>query len=257
MALREQYVDGEPCWADVMARDPAAARAFYSSVLGWTYQTQAEEYGGYSLCLVDGQPVAGMQGWQPQMGDVPATWSTYLRTAAIDEVVASVAGLGGSVAFPVMDIPNNGRMAFGADPAGARFGLWCPAEHRGFGRTGEPGAFAWAELVTDKPVETDRFYAGLFGYDQRQIGDNGFDYTVWHLGDEQVCGRYAAQADPQLPRQWMLYFAVADTEASVERVLASGGSVRTPPMDSPYGRIAGVADPEGAAFCLVDLSRAG
>ena len=60
MVQRVNYVDGEPCWADVMARDPEAARAFYQRVFGWSWEVSGAEHGGYALAMSDGVPVAGM-----------------------------------------------------------------------------------------------------------------------------------------------------------------------------------------------------
>jgi predicted enzyme related to lactoylglutathione lyase len=43
---------------------------------------------------------------------------------------------------------------------------------------------------------------------------------------------------------------VGDTDTAVARVESLGGSVITPAEDTPYGRIATVADPMGATFRL-------
>jgi predicted enzyme related to lactoylglutathione lyase len=37
MAERKSYHPGEPCWADVTAPDPEAARRFYQAVFGWEF----------------------------------------------------------------------------------------------------------------------------------------------------------------------------------------------------------------------------
>jgi predicted enzyme related to lactoylglutathione lyase len=52
------------------------------------------------------------------------------------------------------------------------------------------------------------------------------------------------------PSHWLVYFGVDGVDAAVEKAQAAGGSVLMPPMDSPYGRLAAVADPAGAAFCV-------
>ena len=48
-----------------------------------------------------------------------------------------------------------------------------------------------------------------------------------------------------------------DADAAAQRVLDAGGQVLHPPFDSPYGRIAGCADPHGATFDIIDMSRRG
>ena len=53
------------------------------------------------------------------------------------------------------------------------------------------------------------------------------------------------------PPNWMPYFGIESADASAERASALGGSVLLPPMDIPSGgRIAAVADPQGAALGL-------
>ncbi|KOG54807.1 glyoxalase/bleomycin resistance protein/dioxygenase, partial [Streptomyces varsoviensis] len=58
-----------------------------------------------------------------------------------------------------------------------------------------------------------------------------------------------------LPRdqgpRWMTYFETADADAAARRVTELGGQVLAPPRDSPLGRLATVADPEGAVFSLL------
>jgi len=57
-----------------------------------------------------------------------------------------------------------------------------------------------------------------------------------------------------LPDHWMIYFGVADCDASCEQVRSLGGSVSVPPTDVPgVGRFAVVADPTGAFFSVIAL----
>ena len=50
--------------------------------------------------------------------------------------------------------------------------------------------------------------------------------------------------------QWSVYWSVDDVDAAVARVSELGGSVLQGAENSPYGRIAGVADTAGAEFKL-------
>jgi predicted enzyme related to lactoylglutathione lyase len=54
----------------------------------------------------------------------------------------------------------------------------------------------------------------------------------------------------------MVYFAVEDTDATAARATELGGAVRVEPFDSSAGRIAVVADPQGAAFSIISPSQA-
>jgi hypothetical protein len=54
-----------------------------------------------------------------------------------------------------------------------------------------------------------------------------------------------------MPAAWVAYFAVADTDATVAKATELGGSVIAPPFDMPYGRMAVVADDQGAVFAVM------
>ena len=43
---------------------------------------------------------------------------------------------------------------------------------------------------------------------------------------------------------------VGDTDAAVAAAVAGGGSLQGDPMDSPFGRMAFLTDPDGAVFAL-------
>jgi predicted enzyme related to lactoylglutathione lyase len=53
------------------------------------------------------------------------------------------------------------------------------------------------------------------------------------------------------PARWSVYFGVEDTDAALARIEELGGSIVSPAMDTPYGRLATAADPTGAQFKLV------
>ena len=52
---------------------------------------------------------------------------------------------------------------------------------------------------------------------------------------------------------WLAYFAVADTAAAVAAARIAGGTLLSGPDDTPFGfgRMALLADPEGATFAVV------
>ncbi|MGH3169109.1 MAG: hypothetical protein ACRDN0_24905 [Trebonia sp.] len=57
-----------------------------------------------------------------------------------------------------------------------------------------------------------------------------------------------------MPPAWNTYFGTVDTDKSVQRVTEAGGTVMRPAADSPYGRVAVVADDQGAPFSLISVS---
>ena len=57
-----------------------------------------------------------------------------------------------------------------------------------------------------------------------------------------------------MPAHWNLYFAVADTDATMARAVELGGNVTVPASDTPFGRMAGLTDDQGAPFSVIQLS---
>src|SRR4051812_16750391 len=260
MVERTGYIDGEPCWADVVAADVPAAQHFYASVFGWEYSDTGAEFGNYVMCLKNGRIAGGMSPPMPGSEQLPAAWSLYLMSHDLAGTAARIEEHGGKLLVPPMEIPENGRMLFAMDPSGAAFGAWEPGRHTGSQLFDEDGALCWAEVTTREPTVTDFFYQGLFGYRQTRIpgtvadsGDEPFDYSAWSLGDaDPVAGRLTMTAawDGVSPH-WSVYFATDDTDAAVERVLLAGGRVQHGPFDSPHGRLAVIEDPNGAVFTLI------
>jgi hypothetical protein len=141
-----------------------------------------------------------------------------------------------------------------ADPAGAAIGLWQPDQHRGFGRVGDPGTPVWHELLTRDYESARAFYADVFGWTIAALEDSAdFRYSTASLdGGEPFAGLMdAATTLPDgMPSFWQVYIGVDDVDASIGRVNQLGGSLLREPQDTPYGRMAGVADPLGGAFLL-------
>lgn len=250
---------GVPCWADVMATDVRASGAFYAAVLGWQVPEPEEQWGGYVTAEVGGQMVAGIG---PVQEGARAAWTPYLATDDAQDLVARAPGLGGTVLGPVTDVGPLGRMAILADPSGAVFGLWQAGTMIGAGMVNEPGGLLWEDLRASDPDACRAFYGALFGYEYDRIDLAGPDYTTFRLPDEQTpLGGMGAMMDSPAgtPSHWLVCFGVADTDAAVTAAQAAGGSVLAPAKDTPFGRLAVLADPDGAAFTVlsVDPSRPG
>jgi predicted enzyme related to lactoylglutathione lyase len=62
-----------------------------------------------------------------------------------------------------------------------------------------------------------------------------------------------ADMPAEMPPNWGVYFAVADTDASVAKVQELGGSVLMGPADIEPGRFAVVADNLGAVLNVLRL----
>jgi uncharacterized protein len=132
---------------------------------------------------------------------------------------------------------------------------WQTAAMNGAEHMNAPGGFCWNELQTRDIDAAKPFYAAAFGWSAETRGDPPMAYTEWQLGGRSVAGgmNIPPNAPPNMPPHWLVYFAVDDVDAATGKVQELGGSVIAPPMDSPAGRFAVVADPHGAAFAVIKL----
>ena len=81
-------------------------------------------------------------------------------------------------------------------------------------------------------------------------------YFMARLGGGDVAAISSQQQGAPPMAVWKTYIWVDSAEETVAKVLAAGGSVLMEPFDVPEaGRMAVVADPEGAAFCLWQAGR--
>lgn len=248
------YQPGTPCWVDLAAPDQQAALDFYSAVFGWTGEIGPPEYGGYTVCRLDDKPVAGIMAAVP-MDDQPApptVWTTYLASADADATGRAINSAGGTVVVPVMDVMTLGRMSIAADPTGAVFGVWQAVDFPGADVVNEHGALIWNELNTTDRDAAAAFYKSALGIDSEAM-EGGEDYFALSVNGRPVGGMQTMPSDlpPGTPSHWLTYFAVADTDGTVAKVTAGGGSALKEPFDMIAGRMAVVTDPQGATFAVI------
>ncbi|WP_406207232.1 VOC family protein [Kitasatospora sp. NBC_01560] len=118
------------------------------------------------------------------------------------------------------------------------------------------GGPCWVEHGSADPKAATRFYGELFGWlaetDERPEAGG---YTFMKLD-----GAFAAAVSPLFgegqPTAWSISFAVADADATADRITGAGGSIVVAPMDAlDFGRFAIAADPSGALFGLWQAGR--
>lgn len=252
---------GDPCWIDLMTSDAEKAKSFYGELFGWTFETGDQEmYGGYISAAKNGKSVAGIMPKQEDQAGMPDAWSTYLAAEDAAATATAVAEHGGQVIMEPMDVPEQGQMAFFADPAGAAFGVWQRREHQGFQIAAEPGAPVWHELHAKDYPAAVKFYQDVFGWDTDVMSDApDFRYTTLGAGDAARAGIIDASLflPEQVPSHWQVYFGVEDTDAAVNKAVSMGASVLEAAQDSPFGRVATLADPTGATFKMIEALEQG
>ena len=246
---------GAPCWIDLMTSDTEKAKSFYNALFGWTYETgDQEKYGGYITASKDGRLVAGIMQKQTDMGAMPDVWSTYMRTDDIKATTEAAAAHGGQVLLEPMDVPEQGIMAMYGDSSGAAIGAWQFGEMKGYEVAAESGAPAWHELLAKDYESAVSFYQSVFGWETAVMSDTPeFRYTTLGAGDDAKAGIMDAAGflPEQVPSMWSVYFAVDNTDATVEQATALGATVMEAAEDTPFGRLATLSDPTGAVFKVI------
>jgi len=243
---------GTPTWTDLMTPDIDASRAFYQAVFGWEYDIGNPEFGGYTTARAGQYATAGMMGAQPDAPPMPAAWSLYFATDNIDADVARAVELGAKLLYPAMTVGDFGSMATLEDPTGAMFSFWKAGQHVGSEVTEEPGSAAWYELYSPNAKQARDFYATLLAASADTMPGGMMEYYVLKHGEQEMCG--IMQIDPSwgaFPAQWVTYFLVTNTDATAATIIEHGGKIMGPVDDSPFGRMAAAADPNGAAFKII------
>jgi len=243
------YEPGTPCWVDVLTPDPERTELFYSGLFGWRAASRGgAARSGYTVLQMDGIDVAGL-GEAAGDGNAPG-WSTYFASADVDATAERIVRSGGKVAVEPRSVVDAGRVCFGVDPTGADFGVWQAGRHVGAGLVDEPVSFAWNELRTPDAESAAAFYEAVFGWAGEPLGDDPeFVYRVMAAGSRS-CGIWQQGG----LAQWSVYFAVEDPDAIATTAAELGGRVRREPTDTPYGRMAVLEDPLGAAFSVIRLA---
>jgi uncharacterized protein len=118
----------------------------------------------------------------------------------------------------------------------------------------QPGVPSWVDVFGPDPHALLDFYGPLFGWEfdgpGEMPGDPPGEYYVARLRGRDVAGIASLPPHGRAPA-WNTYIEVDGVERAVDAVRRAGGSVLAEPFDAPpAGRIAAVADPEGAAFCV-------
>jgi uncharacterized protein len=265
MSERTEYPVGVPCWVDALRADPASAVAFYAAVFDW----EADDRSGssssdpYYVCTLRGRDVAGI-GPRPA-ADIAPWWNTYVRVGSVDAATATAVDAGGRVVLGPYASHDGGRHAIVADPAGATIGMWELGTHGGAQLVNEPSAWAMSVLNTAAVDEATRFYGAVFGWTTSVFDAGGAELTMWHRPDyvggepsqpvpRDVVAVLAPLPDSDAAAGWSINLWVHDADEVVARAIEHGGTVVSSPADRPPFREAVIADPEGAAVSISQLT---
>lgn len=111
-----------------------------------------------------------------------------------------------------------------------------------------PGKAVWFELATPDKADAQSFYGEVLGWKTDTVPMPGGEYTMFKPGADAK--HNSGLVEPRGPQAfWGAYVSVDDVDAVVAYASKNGGAVHMDAMTVPgVGRMAAVADPEGAAL---------
>ena len=254
MPERESYNHGVFNWTDLCVDDPERAKEFYAALFGLSFLDETDAHGNvYSLGQKNDRPVVGVMVKPAEMAEagIPNVWETYIKVDDADAALAASVAAGGTAMGPVMQATDAGRLAVVADPTGGVVVLWEPIDHQGAHLVNEHGTLCWNELVTSDVAAATAFYSEVLGWTTVPLGMN--DMVGIRQGADMI-GTISPLPAEGVPTHWAVYFAVDDCDATVAQCQSLGGSVTVPAMDMPPGRMAQLADNQGAIFWVITLN---
>lgn len=250
----EAVSSGHPCWLELYTAQPEAAEAFYRPLLGWEV-SQAEPDAGISTEVTSaGHLLASFEAPDAEAGTGGLSgWLVTLAVEDVQEALAKVEEAGGRILVPFIQVSPTVSYALVADPSGTPVGMLAD-EEGGEPTPGGPGLPVWYDLLVPDLEQGLRFYREVFGWRTHQVETDGTAYPFWTHGKGAgaVCGIGEASffGSEAVSSAWRVYFGVVDADEALARVRELGGEVISEPMDTPWGRIAEVRDPQGARFML-------
>jgi predicted enzyme related to lactoylglutathione lyase len=119
------------------------------------------------------------------------------------------------------------------------------------------GVTCWVDTSQPDPDVAAAFYGGLFGWEFEDVMPAGSEgrYLIARLrgGDVAAVSSQPVGTPPQAT--WNTYIWVEDADEAAVKAGEAGGSVLTEPLEvMDAGRMAVLADPEGAAYCVWQAS---
>jgi predicted enzyme related to lactoylglutathione lyase len=220
--------------ATLRTHDVAAARAFYTAVLG-----------GRAFNIVQLHEQAVARGARPH-------WLGFLEVADVERASAAFIERGAVALAPIWVNPEGLQASVLRDPGGAIVAVAKPPA--GAHKLANAPDVSWYALNTSDVERAKRNYAELFDWHFHaplELADHGIFFPfAWSAGAQPVGVFGAIEQRPDVHPHWLFHFRVPSLEPALAAVRAGGGSVLGPITLPSVGRIAVCDDPQGAAFGL-------
>jgi uncharacterized protein len=218
------------CRFELRTTDVAAARAFYSRLLG--------EEGADIVPLPE---EAAARGARPH-------WLGHLGVEDAERAANAFVKLGATRLGPTRRTADGGEVAIVRDPGAAVVALATPPSRP------VRADVVWQVLNTSDLERATSSYRELFGWRFAAPLDLGalglFHPFSWNPDGASVGSVAAITQRPGVHPHWLFHFRVAALDPALATVRAAGGLVLEPTVLPGGERIAVCDDPQGAAFAL-------
>jgi predicted enzyme related to lactoylglutathione lyase len=243
---------GQVVWHEIVTPDVAASQKFYGGLFGWTFRTIKSDGFDYSIAMFGPRPIAGFlrpENWRGRTA--AAEWVQFFSVADVDAALERVTASGGTVIGGPENVPQRGRMALAEDTEGAPFGVLRSTSGDPDDTIDPPhNNFMWNELWTNDMGAAARFYDAVIGLESEVRPRQDGDYLLFSsYGRRRAGGFRIPQAN--IEPTWLPTVRVSDIKATVAKARQLGGEiVLEPRWDVVDGRVAIIADPQGAAVTV-------
>src|SRR5262245_38764459 len=138
-------------WHELITTDVSAAKAFYTTVMGWGTWDASVPGRPYTFFIAGNIPAGGAIELveDARKSGITPTWIGYVRVDDVDATADQIARLGGVVHVPPTDVADISRFAIFSDPQNARLALlkWLQPGQVQPVEPGTPGHVGWHELL--------------------------------------------------------------------------------------------------------------
>jgi predicted enzyme related to lactoylglutathione lyase len=256
----QEHHAGKVVLVELVTPDLASAEKFYAGMFGWTFQELKVRGFEYAQASLDGQPVAGLvQRPVPAGQQRQPFWLSFLSVNDADAAKATALQHGAKILFEPHTIANRGREAVLADPQGAVFAVLASSSGDPPDELAGPGAWIWSSLITRDPDVDAAFYQALFGYEVFDLSDDDKGQHMLLSSDNYArASANSLPADkPGIQPHWLNFVRVENAADAAQKAVSLGGRVLVEPRpDRQGGKLAVVADSQGAVFGLLEWSDA-
>lgn len=253
-----EHHTGKIVFLELVTPNLAASKRFYGSLLGWEFRDMDVNGARYAQASLQGDPVGGMMERAiPSGAQRQPAWLSFISVQDTDAAARTATVNGARLLFGPRDIPRRGREAILADPQGAVFAILDSSSGDPPDVQTDMGEWIWSSLITSDADAGAAFYQTLFDYDVFDLpstGNAGGEHLMFASGNylRASANSRPASASAMQPH-WLNYIRVADAGVMAQKVVELGGTVLVGPrMDRHGGRLAVVADPQGAVFGLLE-----